>query len=274
MTPVRNVADVMTAIQTVKDGATAFCTNLFPVQQKLQAWIDRAELLGGATEESACFLRQDRDFWHFYFCASNAAGLHQALSAFPELTASPVAADLVGHQAAVDDLSGVFESAGFGVYNRLFRMSRIAPAGPEQAPAADPRIGFAHASDSTAILDLLLHSFDRFAEQIPQSYEIQAAVDARQWLVAKCDGELAGVLFFETQGYTSTVRYWLVADRFRSQRVGAALMHHYFALHRVVRRFILWVIADNENAIKRYRHFGYAPDGLVDHVMVNRMIPR
>jgi GNAT superfamily N-acetyltransferase len=274
MVPVRDVAEVMTAIQTAKDGATAFCTNLFPVQRKLQAWIDRAELLSGVTDGSACFLRQDRDFWHFYFSASNTQALAQALSAFPELLTNRVTVDLVGAGGAVEELSAVFESAGFGVYTRLFRMSRIAPAAPEQTPAEDSRIGFAGAGDGTAILDLLLHSFDRYAEQLPQAYEIEAAVDERQCLVAKCDGALAGVLFFETQGFTSTVRYWLVADRFRSQRVGGALMHHYFALHRTVRRFVLWVIADNENAIKRYRHFGYAPDGLVDLVMANGMIPR
>jgi hypothetical protein len=56
------------------------------------------------------------------------------------------------------------------------------------------------------------------------------------------------------------------------EKLGGALIHHYFALHGAVRRFILWVMADNENAIAKYRHYRYVPDGLVDHVMVNGMI--
>ena len=39
-----------------------------------------------------------------------------------------------------------------------------------------------------------------------------------------------------------------------------------------VRRFILWVIADNANAIKKYQHYGYTPDGLVDCVLANERV--
>ena len=35
---------------------------------------------------------------------------------------------------------------------------------------------------------------------------------------------------------------------------------------------VLWVRADNENAVRRYLHFGYAPDGLVDQVLANPLI--
>ena len=43
-------------------------------------------------------------------------------------------------------------------------------------------------------------------------------------LVMKYDGALAGLLFFETQGVASTVRFWVVAEKFRARRVGSALM--------------------------------------------------
>ena len=39
-----------------------------------------------------------------------------------------------------------------------------------------------------------------------------------------------------------------------------------------VKRFILWVVATNENAVKKYQHYGYAADGLIDHVLANKMI--
>ena len=141
-----------------------------------------------------------------------------------------------------------------------------------QREKTDPRVDYAEMPDCEAILNLLIQSFDRYAEQLPMPDEIAAAILRRQFLVARCDGALAGLLFFETQGFTSTVRYWLVAERFRAQRFGAALLRQYLTINSTVRRFVLWVIADNENAITAYQHYDYAADGLVDHVLANEMI--
>ena len=103
-------------------------------------------------------------------------------------------------------------------------------------------------------------------------YEIEAAVESHQILVAKHQGGLAGLLFFETQGLTSTLRFFAVAEQFRGLRIGSALMGRYFETQSAVRRFILWVAADNDNTIQKYRHYGYAPDGLIDQILGNGMI--
>jgi ribosomal protein S18 acetylase RimI-like enzyme len=102
--------------------------------------------------------------------------------------------------------------------------------------------------------------------------EVQEAIESRQMLAIKHGGALAALLFFETQGLTSTVRYWVVAEKFQSRRFGSALMRYYFAAQSAVRRFILWVVADNKSAVEKYRHYGYVPDGLVDHVLANQLI--
>ena len=104
-------------------------------------------------------------------------------------------------------------------------------------------------------------------------HHIDAAIQARQIFAIRCDSALAALLFFETQGFTSTVRYWVVANQFQSVGFGSALIRHYFAAQSAVRRFILWVTVDNENAVKKYRHYGYNPDGLVDNVLVNSLVP-
>jgi hypothetical protein len=38
-----------------------------------------------------------------------------------------------------------------------------------------------------------------------------------------------------------------------------------------VKLFNLWVLSDNKNAMARYRNYGYAPDGLIDQVMIRRL---
>jgi len=266
------VTQVYDAIQGAKAGASAFCTNFFPAHGKVQGWIDHGELLGELRGRSAFFLRKDRDFWHLYFCASNVAALQREITAFPGLKTERVAVDLVGSEAVLGELLNVVESAGFRRYARLLRLARPNQPGQPQPSADGTEVLCAEKTDCQAIMDLLECSFDRYADQLPMLYEIEAAIAARQVLAIKCEGALAALLFFESQGFTSTIRYWVVAERFRSHRFGSTLMRHYFAAQSAVRRFILWVTADNENAVLKYRHYGYAPDGLMDHVLVNWLV--
>jgi len=272
MTPVTAVAQVFDAMQQARNGAPAFCTNFFPIQGRLQGWIDHGELFAERCAGAVFFLRKDHEFWHLYFCAADEPVLRRELAALSCLKTEPVAIDLVGREGALDNLLSLAEAAGFRRYSRLLRLARASQPGQADSSTGDAPAVCADQTDVPAILELLESSFDRYADQLPMPYEIAVAVAARQILAIKCEGLLAALLFFETQGFTSTVRYWVVAERFRSQRLGAALMRHYFASHPAVRRFILWVTAENENAVTKYRHYGYAPDGLIDHVLVNPMI--
>ena len=272
MSPITATAQVFEAIHAAKAGAPAFCTNFFPAQRKLQGWIDHGDLLGELRDRSAFFLRKDRDLWHFFFCAADVPTLQRGINAIPDLKKERVTVDLVGGESVVEGLLTVAEGAGFRRYARLLRLARTSQLA--QAPPSDEGVvvRWAEKTDCQAIVDLLECRFDRYADQLPMLYEIEAAIEARQILAVDCEEVLAALLFFENQGLTSTVRYWVVADRFRSHRFGSILMRHYFGVQSAVRRFILWVTAGNDNAVLKYRHYGYAPDGLIDHVLVNDMI--
>jgi hypothetical protein len=103
-------------------------------------------------------------------------------------------------------------------------------------------------------------------------HEIEFAIQARQVLLARHHNEIAGLLFFETQGFSSTLRFWAVAAEYRALKLGSALMRQYFATQSAVKRFVLWVAADNLNAVQKYGHYGYKPDGLVDYVLANQLV--
>jgi ribosomal protein S18 acetylase RimI-like enzyme len=137
---------------------------------------------------------------------------------------------------------------------------------------ADQPICKAAPEDLSEVIRLLQNSFDHYADQLPPDYEVAAAIESGQILKLNCEGALAALLFFETTGLTSTLRYWAVAERFQSRGLGAALIRHYFAIHSTVRRFLLWVVLANQNALARYQHYGYAGDGLFDLVLVNERI--
>jgi len=269
MSPIQQLGQVFDGVQKAKAGAPAFCTNFFPGESKLQGWIDHGELSGEVHDGAAFFLRKDRDFGHFYFCAADMTALQQAITAWSGLKSGRMVTDLIGNESAVNRLLPALEPAGFRRYTRLQRMARMGR--PETGSGGVP-VDFAGKADSRAVLGLIENSFDRYGEQLPMPYEIESAIENRQVLAARRAGALAGLLFFETQGLASAVRFWAVAEKFRDCRVGSTLMQHYFQTHNAVRRFKLWVNLSNENAISKYRHYGYAPDGLVDQVLANEMI--
>ena len=155
MVPIKTVGQILDAIQTVKAGAPAFCTNFFPVQRKLQGWIDHGELLGELRDGVAWFLRQERGFGHLYFCAANLAVLQQELAALPCLKTERVVVDVVGREAALGGFVALLESGGFRCYARLCRMARASQPGEQRPFAADPRVVFAERADCPAIFELL-----------------------------------------------------------------------------------------------------------------------
>jgi hypothetical protein len=272
MTSVATVAQVFDAIQQAKAGAPDFCTNFFPVQKKVQDWIEHDELRGVFRGDAVFFFRRDRDFWHLYYCAASKTALERGIPTIPEIAAEPLVLDLVGNETAVSVPVGIWRQAGFEQRTRLFRMARTAQ--PMAGPGADEsgKVVYANPDDTTGIVGLLEGAFDRFGEQLPLTYEIDAAIEARQVLVARRDGKLAGLLFFETQGFSSTLRFWAVATEFRALKLGSALMRHYFTTQSAVKRFVLWVAAANLNAVQKYGHYGYKPDGLVDYVLANQRV--
>lgn len=265
--------DVGEAIGQVKRGASAYTSNFFPAPRKLEGWVAHRQLFGERVGDAAFFWRPEADLWHLHFCAASPAALAAALAGCPGLRSEPVVVDLVGQARALDEVGRIFCEAGFRPHTRLFRMARVAPVASPPVVVPDSRVEPAVGGDVQPIHRWLYRSFDCRAEQIPPPYELEAAVSAGQIRVVRIDGRLAGLLFFETQGLTSTLRYWLVAPEHRAARVGSALMQWYLAAHPAVRRFLLWVVEGNANAIGKYEHYGYAPDGLVDHVLANEVIP-
>jgi GNAT superfamily N-acetyltransferase len=272
MSPVKTVGDVFDAIQRAKAGASGFRTNFFPAQPKLQSWIDHGELLGEVRDGAAFFFRNDRDFRHFYFCAADLPALKKNLAAVSSLRTERIVTDLVGKESGNDELLTSLEAAGFHRRLKLQRMARAGQGGAAKPEVQNAPVVFAEKPEARAVLELIESLFDCVGEQVPALYEIEEAAVNHQIFAVKRAGVLGGILFFEAQGFASAVRFWAVAKNFHAAGVGSALMRHYLGAPGGIRRFTLWVNAANQNAIQKYEHYGYAADGLVDHVLANEMI--
>lgn len=244
-------------------------TNFYPTPEKLQRWIHGGTLFSMTAGNVLFVLRRDRDFVHVSYLAPGAEDL---VAALPELTGSAretLTVDVLGKREQTDAIAELFEKAGFQRHTALHRMT-MTNAGQLAPVADDPEIVFANADDAAVLVGMMEAMLDRHAEQIPDADDLKRAAAERKILVIRSGAAIAGILVFEVTGQASLLRHWIVASAHRDRRVGARLMHRYFSDCKDVRRFILWVISDNDNAIDRYKHYGYQQDGLIDQVLMRR----
>lgn len=255
--------EVQLIISEGKRSATRYITNFFPSREKLDMWLKNEELFEALRGPATLILRKSDDFFHVHFSAGAPTELQAALQNLP--AENFLVCDLVGSSEVTTELVSVFEQAGFYKYRSLRRLARTnstsTPFTRDQAVAA------AREDEANAIHAILQHSFDRHSEQIPSFDELQAAARQGQIFVVRKDHGLAGFLYFQQQGVTATVRYWFVDEKYRNEGIGSKLMHAFFYYTATAKRILLWVVEDNENAIAKYEHYGFAPDNLIDQVM-------
>jgi GNAT superfamily N-acetyltransferase len=269
VTPLPSVAAIYAQMDQARR-AGPLVTNFYPVPDKLQRSVERGELFSVTAAGVLFVLRRDRDFLHLSFMASTAAALGPALRELVASLTETVTVDVLGPRERVAEITELFGQAGFAAHATLQRMTKVSKPGEVPPAAPDPALALASRDDAAALAGMLDAALDRHAEQIPDEDEMARAAADRQVLILRSGAALAGLLFFEVTGQSSLLRHWLVDPAHRDQRVGARLMRRYFADCKDVRRFLLWVISDNHNAIDRYRHYGYQQDGLIDQVLIRR----
>ena len=160
------------------------------------------------------------------------------------------------------------KAIGFEAYKYLYRMSHIGQLADENWEKAD---GVIHASmaDCRLVYSALQKDFDPICEQLPSLREIKDYAQREQLLLIKDGEKLCGFLIFELSGKTSWyLRYWYTSPEYRNQRIGAKLLQTALTIGKETKRQQLWVISDNDNAIKRYEHYGFKKESINDYVLI------
>ena len=78
---------------------------------------------------------------------------------------------------------------------------------------------------------------------------------------------ILGFVIFDLLPATLYLRYWFAHPVARGKGVGGRLLKAMFAAGSDTKRQYFWVKTDNENAIKRYQHYGFAFEPMKDVVM-------
>jgi len=271
MIAVSEISQVLISIEKVKDGAQNYNSNFYLDTQKLELWINLQILEMEEFEGTVFIIRKNKEFSNLYFATRSTDSLKSNLNILQTRYSNSVfVIDLVGIESKMKELKGVFLYNGYYLYTSLVRMSKTSDDLSIQI-IEEGKITYAQRTDSTTIFSYFTEYFDPYCEQIPLFEEIDKWIKNGQLIIYSGDRKnIQGFLIYEKIGQTAYLRYWFVLPVQRDKKIGSALIQFYFKECSSAKRQIFWVIRSNINAIKRYEHYGFKAETLIDDVFINR----
>lgn len=266
ITSFEEVCGLMTEIRNLKKG---FITNFYPDPLRISLWCQYGSLFYELQSDTLFFLREEVGFTYLYYCSSSEERLKESLIDFFDKREDRIwIVDLIGANES-GSYRQLFTDQGFSEYTSLIRMSRI-----NTSKNADLRtIAGINNADSCDVqeLQLLLHTyFDPYAEQLPLEEEIIQWIEVGHLLVCRLNGKIVGFVIYDLSGKTQYLRYWFVHPDYRENGIGSNLWRESLFRGKDTRRQFFWVIQTNENAIKRYIHYGFQPEEMYDYILIKR----
>lgn len=242
-----------------------FITNFFLDPVKHSVWITKGDCYTEMVGDTLFIIRTDNRFWNVFYNSSNGEMLSLDIKAFTaKYPEQRMMFDVVGREVQCKRLVDIFKGLGFKEATSLVRMNRMAE--PFEY-LSDDSIRKATDKDISHISNLLHEHFNPQNEQIPYDEELMDYANQGHVLVCEEKGGMAGFLIYEWNATTLYLRYWFVHPNFRDKKVGSRLLRRFFEEGKDTKRQIFWVIRTNENAIKRYKHYGFNEENMFDYVM-------
>ena len=270
---VADADELRDAVRRVARSGAGYTNNFFASPADTGKWIASGALSLVQKEQAVLILRRDSNFQRLYHVASGPAALSSALGILgTTVDPTTIVTDLIGRPESLKEVVNAHIENNFVTYTRLLRMTRLIERGLDIG-GIEPSVANAGPRDAQHIRTFMDKQLDPFSEQIRTVAQLNDAIAKGTVLIMRQASELAGILIHDTTGLTATLRYWHVGEQFRNQGVGSRLIRAFFRLCGGGRRILLWVIEGNENAISKYRYYGFRNDSLIDNIMVRQAGP-
>ena len=258
--------DTVSLVVSSRNGGLGV-TNFFPDESRMSAWCRDGAFFEECCGDTQFFVRRQTNFSNVYFIGKSVDGLLEDWKSF--VASNGVGrwiVDLVGPDKAREPMVEVFSSMGFEVLTTLQRMGRKTP-GETTERSSD--VEFAVDDDAGTIKRLLDTFFVAEEEQIPSIEEIGKWIEMQTLYVIRgnADNPILGFVIFDLSPAALYLRYWFAHPLSRGNGFGGRLLKAMFAAGRDTKRQYFWVKTDNENAIKRYQHYGFQFEPMKDVVM-------
>lgn len=272
MTTIISITEILNLLREVKNYRKDYLTNFYIETEKFELLINHRLIEFVKLGETVFFCKRNLKFKNLYFCTTGIDALREDLAHFMKLhPGETFLADLIGKLKDVTVLENVFRCHDFYRYASLVRMSQTNHMAGNGI-ISNENISFADRLKAKEVNDLLNKYFDPYAEQLPLKEELYKLSDHNRVIVYSEDNEIKGFIIFELSGKTSYLRYWFVHPEYREKKIGSRLLRRYFDESISAKRKLFWVIESNSNAIKRYEHYGFEREDLLDHILINKDI--
>ena len=258
-------------ITTIKDNSKTYATNFYLAINELEKWISRKEIiLLHEDPQLLIWTHVEAKCRRLYF-AGDVDYLKKSIKKCNFNGHLPLAVDIIGKENDISKISSIFLQNTFTKRTKLVRLSMNLKK-PDNDLVCKKEdnliINYLEQNHIDEVERMFSNYFDFCADQIPDREDIREGITNSEIIVEPYDKRIKGFVWFEKKKLTSLIRYWCVDKDFRGSGVGSMLMAKYFSLTSNSPRHLLWVKEENENALKRYLHYGYKPDGIEDLVLI------
>ena len=262
MSIINSFEQVKDHINRIRGLRKGFITNFFPEQRKIEIWCSHNSLNLFETDEAVIFLKTDEEFTALMYCATTVDELFAAIALLSH--EGTLVVDQIIDSRTNRSVLDRFIDAGFIIRKCLVRMSKVNSVPSTIDLISDTCV---YESDIPMLNHLLQTNFDKYSEQLPTLEEIKDFVVEQHVIIKRVDDEIAGFIIYDQTPSTLYLRYWLVNPNFRNKGIGSSLFREFSRRGNACKRHILWVMEDNDNAIIRYKHYGYNEENLRNYVL-------
>ena len=265
MDQVKSIEQLQQQSSEIRALHRGFLTNFFLDPVKHRLWIEKGDCMDECVGSTLFIIKQSPFFWNVFYCSTSLDEFRNDLSVFlAEHPSTTMMFDIVGRDIQCQPMVELLQNKGCMEAASLVRMTRMAEPFDYKP---DATVRKATVIDIPQVSRMLHEYFDAQTEQIPYDEELLNYALQGRVLVCEEKGRIAGFLIYELNATTLYLRYWFTHPDFRDRKVGSRLLRRFFEEGRDTKRQLFWVFRTNENAIKRYRHYGFAEENMYDFVM-------
>lgn len=240
-------------------------TNCYLDPDRVAEWCASGTVFGEEVGGVTAIWRDMRSFCMLFFLAETREALFKYVAGGLNAPRNSVVVDLVGPDNIRLPLVSVFESAGFGHISELVRMSRKTP---KCTGVPTGVVSVSNVQDIPDLQSIFQTHFNPEVEQLPSDTELERWIAKGGVLVQRDEhGRVQSFIIYDLNKASLYLRYWFVNPQMRNCGVGGHLMRAMFFYAKETKRQYFWVISNNENAIRRYEHYGFKAEPMKDTVM-------
>ncbi|QKF73472.1 acetyltransferase (GNAT family) [Aliarcobacter faecis] len=162
------------------------------------------------------------------------------------------------------ELKKTIDKYGFIEYTRLSKMSFMNDDYIIDIENEELNIKYCNISDAKSLKLIFLHKFNKYSENLPSNIDIEKAIKTQSIIKILDKNSIVCFLWFDSKKVVTELRYLFVDENYRGQGLSKLLMKQYLYLTKQIKKKQLWVLENNEIAIKLYKSFGYSFEDLKD----------